>query len=70
MNRKEDIAMAERYEREAEENEKKAREVEKSIGRFGREDQQISRIYIEAIMNAARIAQRLAELYRSRIQQD
>jgi hypothetical protein len=70
MNRKEDIAMAERYEREAVENEKKAGEVEKSIARFGKEDQQLSKIYVDAIMNAARMAQRLAELYRSRIQQD
>jgi len=70
MNRKEDIAMAERYEREAVENEKKAREVEKSIARFGKEDQQLSKIYVDAILNAARMAQRLAELYRSRIQQD
>ena len=70
MNRKEDIAMAERYDREAEENQKKAKEVEKSIARFGKEDQQLSKIYIEAIMNAARMAHRLAELYRSRIQQD
>ena len=70
MNRKEDITLAERYEREAGENEKKAKEAEKFLDRYGKEDQRLSRIYIEAIMNAARLAQRLAELYRSRTQQD
>ena len=70
MNRKEDVALAEHYEREAEENEKKAREAEKSLRRYGKEDQQLCRIYIEAIMNAARLARKLAELYRTRTQQD
>ena len=70
MNRKGDLALAERYEREAEENEEKAEEVEKSLGRHGEEDHRLCRIYIEAIMNAARVAQRLAELYRGRTQQD
>ena len=70
MNRKEDIALAERYEREAEESEKKVKEAEKSLGRYGKEDQLLCRIYIEAITNAARLARKLAELYRSRTQQD
>ena len=70
MNRKEDIALAEHYECEAEENEKKAKEAEKSLCRYGKEDQQLCRIYIEAIMNAAHVAQKLAEFYRSRTQQD
>ena len=70
MNRKEDIALAEHYQREAEENEKKAKEAEKSLRRYAKEDQQLCRIYIEAIMNSARLAQKLAELYRTRTQQD
>ena len=70
MNRKEDITLAEHYDREAQENEKKAKEAEKSLRGYGKEDQQLCRIYIEAIMNAARLAQKLAELYRTRAQQD
>jgi len=70
MNRDIDIALAERYRREAEEDEQRAREAEQSLSGYTKENQQLCRDYVVARTDAARFARKLADLHRERAQQD
>jgi hypothetical protein len=70
MSREIDIALAKRYEREAEDDELRAKETERSIRNYSRESQQLCRDYVSAKRDAARFARKLAMLHRDRTQQD
>ena len=70
MSRDTDIALASRYEREADDDEQRAKETETSIPSYSRETQELCRDYVSARRGAASLARKLATLHRERTQQD